>query len=46
VHCARRQPGVPRARDVPPLQGLLPVGAPVTLAAEGRDAFLLWGHQH
>jgi len=25
---------------------LLPVGAPVTLAVEGRDAFLLWGHQH
>jgi muramoyltetrapeptide carboxypeptidase len=24
----------------------LPVGAQVTLAAEGRDAFLLWGHQH
>jgi len=25
---------------------LLPVGQPVTLAIEGRDAFLLWGHQH
>ncbi len=25
---------------------MLPVGAEVTLAAEGRDAFLLWGHQH
>lgn len=25
---------------------LLPVGRPVTLAVEGRDAFLLWGHQH
>lgn len=24
----------------------LPVGAKVTLAAEGRDAFLLWGHLH
>jgi muramoyltetrapeptide carboxypeptidase len=24
----------------------LPVGAEVTLAAEGRDAFLLWGHMH
>jgi muramoyltetrapeptide carboxypeptidase len=24
----------------------LPVGTPVTLAAEGRDAFLLWGHLH
>ena len=25
---------------------LLPVGAPVSLVAEGRDAFLLWGHAH
>jgi muramoyltetrapeptide carboxypeptidase len=25
---------------------LLPVGAKITLAVEGRDAFLLWGHQH
>jgi muramoyltetrapeptide carboxypeptidase len=25
---------------------VLPVGAPVTLAVEERDAFLLWGHQH
>jgi len=25
---------------------LLPVGLPVTLAVEGKDAFLLWGHQH
>ena len=25
---------------------LLPVGARTTLAVEGRDAFLLWGHQH
>jgi muramoyltetrapeptide carboxypeptidase len=25
---------------------VLPVGANVTLAVEGRDAFLLWGHQH
>ena len=25
---------------------LLPVGALTTLAVEGRDAFLLWGHQH
>jgi muramoyltetrapeptide carboxypeptidase len=24
----------------------LPVGAKVHLAAEGRDAFVLWGHQH
>ncbi len=25
---------------------VLPVGAKVTLAAEDRDAFLLWGHRH
>ncbi|MDB5778856.1 MAG: Muramoyltetrapeptide carboxypeptidase [Polaromonas sp.] len=25
---------------------VLPVGLPVTLAVEGRDAFLLWGHRH
>ena len=25
---------------------VLPVGKSVTLAIEGRDAFLLWGHQH
>lgn len=25
---------------------LLPVGFKTTLAVEGRDAFLLWGHQH
>ena len=25
---------------------LLPVGLPVTLAVEGRDAFVLWGHLH
>lgn len=25
---------------------LLPVGEKVTLAVEGRDAFLLWGHEH
>ena len=25
---------------------VLPVGAKVTLAVEGRDAFLLWGHTH
>ena len=24
----------------------LPVGAPVTLAVEGRDAFVVWGHLH
>jgi len=29
-----------------PTKVALPVGAPVNLAVEGRDAFLLWGHQH
>jgi muramoyltetrapeptide carboxypeptidase len=29
-----------------PTKVCLPVGAKVTLAAEGRDAFLLWGHRH
>ena len=25
---------------------LLPVGAKVELAAEGRDVFMVWGHRH
>lgn len=29
-----------------PTKAVLPVGQPVTLDVEGRDAFLLWGHQH
>jgi len=29
-----------------PTKVLLPVGAQVDLAVEGRDAFLLWGHRH
>ncbi|HEY0822793.1 MAG TPA: LD-carboxypeptidase [Ramlibacter sp.] len=29
-----------------PTKVCLPVGAKVTLAAEGRDAFVLWGHRH
>lgn len=29
-----------------PTKVLLPVGQRVTLAVQGRDAFLLWGHQH
>lgn len=29
-----------------PTKVLLPIGKPVTLAVEERDAFLLWGHQH
>lgn len=41
---------VPVLQNLPfghvPTKVLLPVGAPVQLAVEGRDAFLLWGHQH
>lgn len=29
-----------------PTKVCLPVGAKVTLAVEGRDAFILWGHMH
>jgi muramoyltetrapeptide carboxypeptidase len=29
-----------------PTKVLLPVGAPVHLAVEGRDAFIVWGHRH
>jgi muramoyltetrapeptide carboxypeptidase len=29
-----------------PTKVCLPVGSKVTLAVEGRDAFLLWGHRH
>lgn len=29
-----------------PTKVCLPVGAKVTLAVEGRDAFVLWGHRH
>lgn len=29
-----------------PTKVTLPVGAKVTMAVEGRDAFLLWGHTH
>jgi muramoyltetrapeptide carboxypeptidase len=29
-----------------PTKVCLPVGAKVTLAAEGRDAFVIWGHRH
>ncbi|WP_372827130.1 LD-carboxypeptidase [Polaromonas sp.] len=48
--------GLQRKIKVPVLMGLpfghvptkvvLPVGQKVTLAVEGRDAFLLWGHSH
>lgn len=29
-----------------PTKVLLPVGAPVELAVDGRDAFVVWGHRH
>ena len=29
-----------------PTKVMLPIGKQVTLAVEGRDAFVLWGHQH
>jgi muramoyltetrapeptide carboxypeptidase len=29
-----------------PTKVLLPVGAKVELAAEGRDVFMVWGHRH
>lgn len=29
-----------------PTKVLLPVGAPVQIAAEGRDVFMVWGHLH
>ncbi len=29
-----------------PTKVLLPVGARVTLAVDGRDAFIVWGHRH
>jgi muramoyltetrapeptide carboxypeptidase len=46
----RAQVKVPVLTGLPfghvPTKVCLPVGAKVTLAIEGRDAFLLWGHQH
>jgi muramoyltetrapeptide carboxypeptidase len=29
-----------------PTKVLLPVGAPVEIAADGRDVFMVWGHRH
>ena len=29
-----------------PTKVMLPIGLKTTLAVEGRDAFLLWGHLH
>ena len=46
----RAQVKVPVLTGLPfghvPTKVCLPVGAKVTLAVEGRDAFLLWGHRH
>ena len=46
----RTQVKVPVLTGLPfghvPTKVCLPVGARVTLAVEGRDAFLLWGHRH
>ena len=50
VEWLRSQVKVPVFTQLPfghvPTKVLLPVGAPVHLAVEGRDAFLLWGHRH
>jgi muramoyltetrapeptide carboxypeptidase len=50
VDWLRRQVKAPVFTNLPfghvPTKVALPVGAKVHLAVEGRDAFLLWGHQH
>ena len=50
VDWLRKEVGVPVFTGLPfghvPTKVCLPVGAKVTLAVEGRDAFLLWGHRH
>ncbi len=50
VNWLRGQVKAPVLTNLPfghvPTKILLPVGAPVELAVEGRDAFLLWGHHH
>jgi muramoyltetrapeptide carboxypeptidase len=50
VEWLRRQVQAPVLTGLPfghvPTKVCLPVGAKVTLAAEGRDAFVLWGHRH
>lgn len=50
VDWLRRQIKAPVLCNLPfghvPTKVLLPVGAKVQLAVEGRDAFLLWGHRH
>lgn len=46
----RTQLKIPVLTNLPfghvPTKVLLPVGAEVSLAVDGRDAFLLWGHRH
>lgn len=48
VDWLQRQIKAPVLQNLPfghvPTKVVLPVGAPVELAVEGRDAFLLWGH--
>lgn len=50
VNWLRGQVKAPVLTNLPfghvPTKVLLPVGAQVDLAVEGRDAFLLWGHRH
>lgn len=50
VDWLRRQVKAPVLTGLPfghvPTKVCLPVGAKVTLAAEGRDAFVIWGHRH
>ncbi|MEO6972598.1 MAG: LD-carboxypeptidase [Rhodoferax sp.] len=50
VNWLRGQVKAPVVTNLPfghvPTKVLLPVGAHVELAVEGRDAFLLWGHHH
>jgi muramoyltetrapeptide carboxypeptidase len=50
VEWLRRQVDAPVLTGLPfghvPTKVCLPVGAKVTLAVEGRDAFVLWGHRH
>ena len=50
VDWLRRQVKAPVLTGLPfghlPTKVMLPVGAKVHLAVEGRDAFVLWGHRH
>ena len=50
VDWLRTQVKVPVVTGLPfghvPTKLVLPVGAKVEMAAEGRDAILVWGHRH